>query len=185
MTVLFIVLMFLSCQFIGQAEVAIEVESSTINGNDTDDCDFNDCIKKYSELHSYILSNKDLLGNFTEAFYSTGEEPSEFVRITYEFQVCDCNFKNNDTNYEDAYGYDTMEEAAYSNCTNNSSTELYIWSTSALYLLGPDPLFWLTLFAVNIPEASVTIQLPCLCVKSKNELLSRLTYLVRYCLNLY
>jgi len=177
MVIFLIVLIFSSCQFICQAE-EVEFEVDSINCNDTNDCDLNDCFKKYNELHFYVINNKDLLNKLTVAFYRTGEEPSEFVRITCEFQVCDCNSTNNN---EDDYDYDIMEEGleegAYCNCTN--TTELYIWSTSALYLLGPDPLFWLTLFAVNIPEASVTIQLPRLCKGPKNDLLSRLTYLVR------
>ena len=39
----------------------------------------------------------------------------------------------------------------------------FIWGDSALYLLGPEPLFWLTLFAVNVHDSSITIHLPCLC----------------------
>ena len=39
----------------------------------------------------------------------------------------------------------------------------FIWSSSALYLLGPKTLFWLTLFAVHVRESSITINLPCLC----------------------
>ena len=62
------------------------------------------------------------------------------------------------------------------NCTNHQTT--YIWSTSVLYLLGPGPLFWLTLFAVNVPEANTTIELPCFCTDSYADLLARLTYLV-------
>ena len=55
---------------------------------------------------------------------------------------------------------------------------VYIWSVPPLYLLGPKPLFWCTLFAINVPETSVTIELPCLCADEYYELLSRLTYLV-------
>ena len=62
------------------------------------------------------------------------------------------------------------------NCTDQQA--VYIWSESPLYLFGPKPLFWFTLFAINVPETSVTIELPCLCVDEYYELLSRLTYLV-------
>lgn len=190
MGMLLIVLMFSVCQFVCQAEeVVFEVESSNTSCNGTDNCELNNCIKKYSELHSHILSNKDLLDNLTEAFYQTGEEPSEFVKIIYQFHICNCSITNGtggfDYDVDDVYDYDAMEEEVYNfNC--NDSQELYIWSTSALYLLGPDPLFWLTMFAVNIPETSLIIQLPCLC-KEPNyyDLLSRLTYLVSYVVELF
>ena len=55
----------------------------------------------------------------------------------------------------------------------------YVWSKTALYLLGPKALYWFTLSAICIDEVDVTIELPCLCNDVYNSLLSRLTYLVR------
>ena len=61
-------------------------------------------------------------------------------------------------------------------CIDDQKT--FIWSNSALYLLGPKTLFWVTLFAVHVHESSITINLPCLCSDVYEDLLSRLTYLV-------
>ena len=130
--------------------------------DDTGNCsDVNNCIAQYSQLDSYIVNNKNLLRKLTEAFFRTGKGASQFVKLTYKFQVYD-------------RGNSTEDDVI--NCTSNQTT--YVWSTSVLYLLGPDPLFWLTLFAVIVPEASVTIELPCFCTDSYNNLLDRLTYLV-------
>ena len=129
---------------------------------DTGNCsNVTNCIAQYSQLDSYILNNKDLLRILTETFFKTGDDASQFVKLTYKFQVYDGG-----NNTED----DTI------NCTSSQTT--YIWSTSVLYLLGPRPLLWLTLFAVIIPEASVSIELPCFCTDSYTDLLDRLTYLV-------
>ena len=54
----------------------------------------------------------------------------------------------------------------------------YVWSEAVLYIFGPKPLYWLTLFAVSIDEVDVTTELPCLCSNVYGDLLSRLTYLV-------
>ena len=124
------------------------------------------CIRQYSELESYILNNKDVVERITEAFYRTGKGVAKFIKITYRFQI---PTPINDTN-------DTIEFEDFDNCSNHQTR--YIWSESALYLLGPKPLFWFTLFAVNVPETSVTIDLPCLCDDTYDSLLSRLTYLV-------
>ena len=67
------------------------------------------------------------------------------------------------------------------NCSSQQNT--YIWSEAALYLLGPRALYWCTLFAVDLHEVDVTIELPCLCSEAYNSLLSRLTYLVCICYN--
>jgi len=136
------------------------------------------CIGQYSELEMYILKNENILDQLTETFYKTGTDASQFVKITYEFQVHKPNSTANDTDYEAMYdeNYEVMDDEIF-NCT--SQRELYIWSASALYLLGPKPLFWLTFFAVNAPETNVTIKLPCLCDNTHNILLSRVTYLVR------
>ena len=98
---------------------------------------------KCIDLESYILSNRELLGNLTEAFFRSDEGFSEFIKITYKLQIIDTAYDMNDTEYE-----------------NLSYQRMYVWSESAFYLLGPKPLLWLTLLAINIPETSVAIQLP-------------------------
>ena len=126
-----------------------------------DDLEASRCIGQYSQLDLYILNNKTLLRIFTETFFKTGERASQFVKFTYRFRISNGNIDSGDDP---------------SNCTNHNTT--YVWSKSALYLLGPRPLFWLTLLAVNVPEASATIDLPCLCSHAYTNLLARLTYLV-------
>ena len=116
------------------------------------------------ELEAYVLNNKEIMRNLKETFYKTGKSPSEFVKIIYNFQVPN---SSNSTNKENGNGID--------GCV--ASTTTYIWSDSVLYLLGPKPLHWYTLFAVNVAEHSVFIDLPCLC--NDESLLDRFTYLVR------
>ena len=123
-------------------------------------CNISNCISKYTDLQKYILNNEDLMDDLNEVFYKTGKAPTEFVRITYKFQT----FENNNDD-ELTYKYIDMQKK-------------FIWSNSALYLLGPEPLFWLTLFAVHVRQSSITINLPCLCNDAYDDLLSRLTYLV-------
>ena len=143
---------------------AQEFAEDDYNCDDTGNCsDVTNCIAQYSQLDSYILNNKDLLRQLTESFFKTGDGASQFVKLTYKFQVYD-------------RGNTTEDDDIVINCTNSQTT--YIWSTSVLYLLGPRPLLWLTLFAVIVPEASVTIELPCFCTDSYTDLLDRLTYLV-------
>lgn len=132
------------------------------------------CLRKYKDLQSYVLNDDDLLDNLTEVFFKTGKVLTRFVKITYKFQILlpvdnSTNSTNDVTLY---YGNDSSEVS----CIDKQ--KMFIWSSSALYLLGPKPLFWLTLFAVFVPETSITIQLPCLCSDAYDDLLSRLTYLV-------
>ena len=135
------------------------------NCDDAGNCnEVTSCIAQYSQLDSYVLNNKTILRTFTETFFKTGEGASQFVKFTYNFQIY------NSSNLSNSSEDDLI------NCTNNQTT--YVWSTSVLYLLGPRPLFWLTLFAVNVPEASATIGLPCFCTDAYADLLARLTYLV-------
>ena len=135
--------------------------------NDCDDkgncSDVTSCISQYSQLELYILNNKDILRTLTETFFKTGDGASQFVKITYNFEVSNHDGRNS-----------TEDDVA--NCTSHKAT--YMWSTSVLYLLGPRPLFWLTLFAVIVPEANGTVELPCLCADVLSNLLDRLTYLV-------
>ena len=127
------------------------------NGNCTE---VTSCIGAYYELESYIQDNREVIEKLKAAFFETGKPPAKFVKLTYNFQV------SNDT-------YNSM------NCSNHQSK--YIWSEQFLYLLGPQPLFWSTLFAVRVPESSIIITLPCLCHDVYDSLLSRLTYMVRVC----
>ena len=123
-------------------------------------CDVTTCIERYSQLDSYILNNKTLLEIFSKTFFKTGEDASQFVRLIYKFQVSD-NLDGDSIN-----------------CTSHTAT--YIWSTSVLSLLGPEPLRYLTLFAVRITEVDSTIELPCFCSEAYRAYLARLTYLVCY-----
>ena len=118
------------------------------------------------------MSNEDLIDDLTEVFFKTGEAPTEFVRITYEFQILitidnRTNITNISTiNYDDEF------------TTYVDIQKKFIWSDSALYLLGPEPMLWLTLLAVNTRKSSITVHLPCLCNDAYDDLLPRLTYLV-------
>lgn len=137
--------------------------------NGTEDCteDIN-CIGQYIDLEMYVMNNKMLLEKLAETFFTsqtaafiTGRGASKFVKITYDFQTSN--------------GKQAVEDSN-TNCSSQQST--YIWSEAVLYVLGPKALYWLTLFAVDIREVDVTIELPCLCSDVYNSLLSRLTYLV-------
>lgn len=121
------------------------------------------CIRDYVGLESYILSNKTVLHEIKRAFFSTGQVPSSFVRISYEFHVLDSTTG-------------ILVENVTNNCYKHQ--EFYFWSSSPLLLFGPQPLLYLTLFAVNVPEQAVTIQLPGLCNDTYNDFLSELTYRV-------
>lgn len=125
------------------------------------------CISKYRDLQSYVLNNDDLMDGLSELFFETGKTITEFVRITYRFKILlpADNLTNNTNNTYDEFV-----------CIDNQKT--FIWSSSALYLLGPKALFWQTLFAVHVQESSITINLPCLCNNAYDNLLPRLTYLV-------
>ena len=127
------------------------------------------CISYYDDLQFHVLSNKETMRNLKEAFFRTGEDPSEFVKITYHFQLSSNSF--NDTNSTDAVVDDN------STCFNQTSS--FIWSDSAIFLFGPRLLLWYTLFAINIPETSVSVHLPCLCNGANESLLNRFSYLVR------
>ena len=126
------------------------------------------CIENFHELDLYVRGNSNLKEKLTSAFFVTAEKnPSEFVTITYDFQIS--NSMLNDTSNS------TRGNAV--NCSNHRSK--YIWSDNFLYILGPEALFWFTLTVVEVREASVTIDLPCLCQDVYSSLLSRLTYMVQ------
>ena len=129
--------------------------------NNTENCEFTRCIGNYGEFQSYILSSQNVIEKLEETFYETGESSAEFIKITYDLQVSN----SSDERGENVY------------CINQK--ELFIWSTSPIYFLGPKPLLYQSLLAVNVQENRVTIQLLCLCSNVTGKLLSRLTYLVR------
>ena len=139
--------------------------STNAQGEEGSYGDISNCIGKYRDLQTYILSNEDLMDDLTEVFFKTGKAPTEFVRITYEFQIFENNTNSSAFNNDDELTYVDIQKK-------------FIWSDSALYLLGPEPLLWLTLFAVNARKSSITIHLPCLCNDAYDDLLPRLTYLV-------
>ena len=145
--------------------------------NSNDDSEANsygnnsNCISKYRDLQSYVLRNEDLMDDLIELFFETGKTFTEFVKITYRFKVL-LPVGNHTDNTTDTYDNNNDEFA----CIDNQKT--FIWGSSALYLLGPEPLFWQTLFAVHVQESSITINLPCLCNEAYDNLLPRLTYLV-------
>ena len=165
MTVLlFIFTIMLSCTCNAQDYVE---SNNEINSYDN----ASKCIGKYRDLQKYVLHNEDLMDDLTEVFFETGKTLAEFVKITYKFKIS--LPITNGTNETTVYYSDDDGEFT---CTDNQ--KIFIWSSSALYLLGPKPLFWLTLFALNVRESSITIHLPCLCGDVYDDLLSRLTYLV-------
>ena len=133
-------------------------------------CNNSSCIRKYRDLQSYVMNNEDLMDDLTELFFETGKTITEFVIITYRFKVLlpADNYTNSSSNVYNDHGDFT--------CMDNQKT--FIWSSSALYLLGPEPLFWQTLFAVHVRESSIIVHLPCLCNDAYDSLLPRLTYLV-------
>ena len=141
---------------------AQEVVGSGTDCDETAYCNENaSCIDNYHDLELYVKGSKELIEELKSAFFYTGEAPSKFVRLLYKFTV------SNDVN-------DSVE--LNDNCSNHTSK--YIWSDSALYLLGPQTLAWFTFFTVDVPENSATVNLPCLCYTDYNSLLSRLTYMV-------
>ena len=101
-----------------------------------------------------------------------------FIHITYNAPIRISSNQSNNTTYLDLDDVDTDI-----NCTDHRT--VYVWSESPLYLLGPKQLFWSTLFAINVPETSVTIELPCLCGGVYFDLLSQLTYLVSKVKHIY
>lgn len=121
------------------------------------------CIDNYRELDLYVRGNGNLREKLTSAFFVTGEIPSDFVKITYNFQISNSMLNGTSNSTKD-------------NCSNHQST--YIWSDNFLYILGRGVLFWFTLSVVEVREGSVTIDLPCLCHDDYSSLLSRLTYMV-------
>ena len=139
------------------------------NCNETEDCSQDiKCIDQYNDLEMYVMNNKELVEKLAETFFTsrrgpftTGRGTSDFVKITYKFQT-----RNS-------------KQPGEVNVTNCSAQQTkFIWAEAIFYLLGPKALYWFTLFATNLDEIEVTVELPCLCGDAYNDLLSRLTYLV-------
>ena len=126
-----------------------------------DECfDYNNCIGNYEALESYLTQNDAALVNLTKGFFMTGKDPTEFVKLTYHYQLQVPN------------GTDENNETCF------AQRSVYFWSTSPSFLLGPQPMLFLSLFAINPVQSSVTLQLPCL-QGNFEDFLSRLTYLER------
>ena len=142
-----------------------DVIDSTISCDGAKNCSEVDtgCLKYYKELELHVTSSIVIIEELKSAFFSTGHNPTKFVKLIYNFKVSDS------TN-------------SVAHCSNRTAT--YIWSDSALYLLGPT-LVWSTFFALDISGYWIIIDLPCLCFKEYGDLLSRLTYLVQYYYNNY
>ena len=138
-----------------------QVDGSGIFCDESGNCNETaSCIGNYRELERYVKGNREIIEKLKHAFFTTGEAPSKFVKLSYNFQVL--NSTNNSMDYVE--------------CSNHTS--MYIWSESALYLLGPRTLVWFTFFAISTPEINTIIELPCLCHDAYSDLLSRLTYMV-------
>ena len=75
-----------------------------------------------------------LLGTSTEQVKT---DPTEYIKITYMFQIPSSD-----------------EDETCVPIERN-----YIWSTSPVFLLGPKALFWLSLFSISVNEESVAIRL--------------------------
>lgn len=136
MALYILVLVLLNLQCVCNAQEIDEVSCDDEESNCTR---ANSCIRYYDDLQSYVLNNTGVMRSLKETFFKSGEDPSVFVKITYHFQL--------------PRRIPTIDSII--NCINQTST--FIWSESALYLFGPRPLFWYTLFALNIPEASVSL----------------------------
>ena len=151
-----IILLILACDFCNSQKL-----NNSCNGRDHCSKGVTNCIGDYTDLEIYITNNKQILEALARTFFSTGKAASKFVKITYNFQ----------TNK----GIQSIEDGI-TNCFSQKNT--FVWSETALYLLGPKALYWFTLSAIHIDEVDVTIDLPCLCNDVYTSLLSRLTYLV-------
>ena len=156
LAMLWMILLILACGFCNSQEF-----SNSCNG--TEGCKgVTNCIRDYIDLEIYILNSRSIVETLARTFFTTGKVVSKFVKITYNIQTSN--------------GIQSVDEGI-TNCSHQQNT--YVWSKTALYLLGPKALYWFTLSAIHIDEVDVEIELPCLCNDVYTSLLSRLTYLVR------
>lgn len=80
------------------------------------------CFCQYGDLQGYVVNNKVLMSNLTEAFFNTGAAETKFLKITYKYKLSTCNING------------THQNGTH---PNGSAGEIeYIWSQSSLYLLG-------------------------------------------------
>ena len=126
-----ITLFLISCSFCNAQDFTNSYEIDETNEE-------TNCIREYIDLEKYTMKNEKLIEKLAETLFTTGRAPSSFVKITYYLQ----------NSYTRHHNQLQSAEHSISNCSNQQST--YIWSTTALYLIGPNVLFWCTLFAVNI-----------------------------------
>ena len=167
--------LFCACVIILNLTNAQDYADNDYDDNGANSYGNSSCVRKYKDLESYVLNNEDLMDDLTQLYFETGETLTEFVRITYRFKILlPFDNRTNSTNDTEHYGNDDVDDEFV--CIDTQ--RFFIWSTSALYLLGPNALFWQTLFAVHVRESSITIDLPCLCNDAYEDLLPRLTYLV-------
>ncbi|XP_065892015.1 uncharacterized protein [Dysidea avara] len=115
------------------------------------------CISDYETLEELLRADDEQIATLARNFYRTGQDPTEYIKITYMFQITSSD-----------------EDETCVPIERN-----YIWSTSPVFLLGPKALFWLSLFSISVNEESVTIRLPCIQETAQRDLLTRLTYLSR------
>jgi len=135
-------------------------DSQELNSSCSGREDCKECIGDYVDLELYINNNSAIVKTLAKTFFATGNAAAKFVRITYKFRT------------------KKGVEGGNTNCSRTSQQNTYVWSENSFYFLGPNALFWWTLTAINIEEADVTIELPCLCRDAYKSLLSQLTYMV-------
>jgi len=83
------------------------------------------CTSNYETLEAFVRADDKQIATLARNFYRTGEDPTEYIKITYLFQIPSSDPDDND----DA-------------CVPIERD--YIWSISPVFLLGPRALFWLS-----------------------------------------
>jgi len=151
--------------FVAAAVIHSRSSAQNVTSNVTlEDCRFfpdgaDSCISKYETLEAFLRADDEQIAALARNFYRTGEDPTEYIKITYLFQI-------------------PSGDPSDSNNTCVAIDRSYIWSTSPVFLLGPKALLFLSLFTISVNEESVTVRLPCLQETAQREFLTRLTYLV-------
>ena len=56
------------------------------------------CIGNYHDLELYVKGNREIVEKLKNAFFATGETPSKFVKLSYNFQVS--NSTNNSMEFD-------------------------------------------------------------------------------------
>jgi len=135
--------------------VEVDVDGSS-DCNNTENVEFTHCIGNYGELQSYILSSQNVLEKHSMKLVKV------LLNLSKLLMTCK---------------YLTQLMKGVRMFTALTKKELFVWSTSPIYFLGPKPLRYQSLLAVNVQQNRVTVQLPCLCSNVTGKLLSRLTYI--------